>query len=347
MPPETCTTSTPLINGPTLNSPPTNNLGLALLTPYVVRSIPKKGQGLLATQTIPKGTRILSEKPIFTVSGTGNNLNLINQRIANELKRVSKDKQRAFLSLHNNFRGSLGPFLGIAKTNALPLGPGATESGLFLQASRINHACLPNCQHTWNASISEETIHTVRQIAQGEEITISYSHTGPSKSRREHLQKSFGFDCTCSLCSLPATERVLSDDRLEEIQNLDDVIGNGAHLMLHPQQHLQQVHTLIRLLEAEKISDARLSRAYYDAFQTVIAHGDQARAKVFAERAYAARLCCEGEDSPTTLKMKLLVENTKSHQLFGTSKQWRQNETKVPKGLGEEEVEKWLWRQNM
>jgi len=117
--------------------------------------------------------------------------------------------------------------------------------------------------------------------------------------------------------------------------------------MLHPQQHLQQVRTLVGLLEAEKISDARLPRTYYDTFQTVIAHGDQARAKVFAERAYAARLCCEGEDSPTTLKMKRLVENTKSHQLFGTSKQWRQNETKVPKGLGEEEFEKWLWRQNM
>lgn len=215
--PGTCTTSTPLIDGPTLNSSPTDNLGsaenTALLTPYVVRSIPKKGQGLIATQTIPKGTRILSEKPIFTVSGRGNNLDLINQRIANELKRVSKHNQRAFLSFHNNFQGSLGPFLGIAKTNVLPLGPGATESGLFLEASRINHACLPNCQHTWNASIGEETIHAVREIAQDEEITISYSLTGPSNFRRRHLQKNFGFDCTCSLCSLPAIERVLSDDR--------------------------------------------------------------------------------------------------------------------------------------
>jgi len=187
MPPGTCTTSTPLIDGPTLNSSPTNNLGLALLTPYVVRSIPKKSQGLIATQTIPKGTRILSEKPIFTISGTGNNLDLINQRIANELKRVSKDNQRTFLSLHNNFRGSLAPFLGITKTNTLSLGPSVIESGLFLQASRINHACLPDYQYTWNASISEETIYTVREIAQGEEITISYSHTGPSKSRRGHL----------------------------------------------------------------------------------------------------------------------------------------------------------------
>ncbi len=73
------------------------------------------------------------------------NHDLINQLIANKLKQVSRKNQRAFLSLHNNFRGSLGPFLGIVKTNALPLGPDAIEGGLFLQASRINHACLPNC----------------------------------------------------------------------------------------------------------------------------------------------------------------------------------------------------------
>ncbi len=93
----------------------------------------------------------------------------------------------------------------------------------------------------------------------------------------------------------PATERVVSDNRPEEVRHLDDAIGDGV--MLHPQQLLQQIHTLIRLLEAEQISDARLPRAYYDAFQTVIAHGDQMRAKIFAERAYAARLGCEGDDS--------------------------------------------------
>lgn len=329
-----------------MNNPGSVETG-TILVPYIVRSIPTKGQGLIAAQTIQKGDRILSEKPVFTVSGRGNNLDLINQRIANELKQVSKDNQRAFLSLHNNFRGSLAPFLGIFKTNALPVGPGATESGIFLQASRINHDCLPNCQHTWNGSIGEETIPAVREISQGEEITISYSLTGPSRYRQRHLQNNFGFDCTCSLCSLPATERLLSDNRLEEVQHLDDAIADGAKLMLHPQQHLQKVHTLIRLLEAEQISDARLPRAYYDAFQTVIAHGDQARAKVFAERAYAARLACEGEDSPGTSRMKLVAKNPKSHRLFGTSKQWRQDKIKIPKGLGDKEFDIWLWRQNL
>ena len=314
---------------------------------FIVRSLPRKGQGLIAAQNIPKGHRILSEKPRFTISSIGYNHDLINQLIAIELKKVSKDNQRALFNLHNNFRGSLDTFLGIVKKNALPLGPGISEGELFLLASRINYACLPKCQNTWNTSTGEETIHAVREIAKGEEITTAYSDVGPSQHQRLHLKSNFGFECSCNLCGLPAPEQVLSDDRWKEIQHLDVVIGDGAHLMQHPQQHLQNVRKLILLLESEEISDARLARAYYDVFQTVTAHGNMARAKVFAEKAYAARLCCEGEDSPGTLRMKLLAGNPKSHRLFGTTKKWIQNEKKIPERLGDEEFEKWLWKQNV
>jgi hypothetical protein len=89
-----------------------------------------------------------------------------------------------------------------------------------------------------------------------------------------------------------------------------------------------------------------LPRAYYDAFQIAIAHGDQARAKVFAQRAYEARLCCEGEDSPLTTRMKCLVARPAGHRLFGTSNRWKLSEKMVPKTLEGEEFEAWLWRRN-
>ncbi len=63
---------------------------------------------------------------------------------------------------------------------------------------------------------------------------------GVSRTKTLNSQNNIGFDCTCSLCSLPATERVLSDDRMTEVQHLDDVIGDGTILILHPQQHLQK-----------------------------------------------------------------------------------------------------------
>jgi len=149
---EIYTTSTLLIDNSTLNSSFTNNLGsaenTALLNSYVVRSISKKDQELIATQTISKDTRILSEKSIFTVSEKENNFDLVNQKIVNKLKRVSKHNQRVFLSFHNNFQDFLNLFFDIVKINILPLDSGATESGLFLEISKINYACLSNCQHT-------------------------------------------------------------------------------------------------------------------------------------------------------------------------------------------------------
>jgi hypothetical protein len=58
---------------------------------------------------------------------------------------------------------------------------------------------------------------------------------------------------------------------------LDEIIsdhGTGLHL----------VHMMFRLCEEEGIWDARIPRAYFDAFQIAIVSGDEARAKVFAER---------------------------------------------------------------
>ena len=42
------------------------------------------------------------------------------------------------------------------------------------------------------------------------------------------------------------------------------------------------------------------ARLQYDAFQVAVAHGDIARASIFAQRAYQARMVCEGEDSSET-----------------------------------------------
>lgn len=58
------------------------------------------------------------------------------------------------------------------------------------------------------------------------------------------------------------------------------------------------------LLGTEEISDVRLASAYYDSFQSFIAHGNEASAEIVAERAYVARLCREGEDGLETLQMQ-------------------------------------------
>jgi len=314
---------------------------------YIITPLPGKGQGLIAVQDISKGTRILSDKPLFRVERFGSATPVaLEKAIVNKLDLLSQADRGKFLFLHNNRPDASYPLTGIVKTNALPLGTNASEGGLFPEASRINHACVPNCQHTWNDNIGEETIHAVKRISKGEEITISYADIGTFESRRRHLKKSFGFDCTCELCSLPEVAREISDNRQSEIKRLDELLGDGSRLLFNPGRCLEDVYALLALLEAENITDASLPRAYYDAFQIAIAHGDQARAKVFAQRAYESRLCCEGEDSPLTIRMKSLVVRPAEHRLFGTSTSWKLSEKMVPKTLEGEKFEAWLWRRN-
>lgn len=132
---------------------------------YVVRPIPGKGQGVLATTKIPRGTRILRESPILRVPRDTSDREALTKLIATELENVDKETQRAFFSLHSAFRiGGQNPLLGIVRTNTLPLGSGAAEGGSFLVASRINHSCCHNSQNTWNGNLNSRFLtSTVRK----------------------------------------------------------------------------------------------------------------------------------------------------------------------------------------
>jgi hypothetical protein len=75
------------------------------------------------------------------------------------------------------------------------------------------------------------------------------------------------------------------------------LIGDGMRIVSRPEASLHDAHALLPLPGEEKITDARIPRLYHDALQIAISNGDQERAKDFAERAYAAQVILEGEDS--------------------------------------------------
>ena len=129
-------------------------------------------------------------------------------------------------------------------------------------------------------------------INAGEEITISYDKGGPSDSRRTYLQDAFGLDCNCSVCSLPLSELQISNARRLQIQHLDDGIGDSDCVMNRPDDCLPDCHSLLQVLEEEYQggAGALIARLYYDAFQISITHGDQARARVFAEKGHQSRV---------------------------------------------------------
>jgi hypothetical protein len=273
-------------------------------------------------------------------------MSLMESNIAVKLQALSKTEKRQFLSLHNNFPGK-HPFSGIVKTNALPCGTDSVIGGVYPTICLINHSCLPNAHNSWNSDAKCETIHAIRFIKAGEEITISYDKGGPYDSRSTHLKNEFGFDCNCSLCILPPADLQASDVRRRQIQLLDEAIGDPERVMKRPEESLADCHSLLQVLEEEYkgSAGALIARLYYDAFQISITHGDQARASAFAERGFRSRVVCEGEDSPETRQIKCLIESPAGHRNFGASNRWKTAKELIPKGLDTDGFEKWLWRQ--
>jgi hypothetical protein len=160
---------------------------------YDIQSLPHEGKSLVATSDIPQRTRILLEKPLFTVPAQPEAF--MNFYIFAKVKRLTKDEQRQFLSLHNSYRDK-PIFRGIIETNALPCGPGSSTGAVYPNICLINHACDPNSYTSWNSDTSSQTVHALRNIKVGEEITISYYL--PNKTfheRQAYLKEHFKFDC--------------------------------------------------------------------------------------------------------------------------------------------------------
>lgn len=314
------------------------------ISPFEVKEIPGKGKGLFARADISKGTRILCEKPLLTFESMSPKH--LEPTLAGKLKAMTKTEQRQFFSLHNNFPGRY-VLSGIVKTNALPCGPGSSMGGVYPAICLINHSCLANSHNNWNDNEKHETIHAIRPIKAGEEITIPYDHGGPSTTRRAFLKEAFGFDCKCSTCMLPPLELRESDARRLAIERLDDSIGDPSRMLAKPAESLGDCLSLLQTLEKEFDGHTGIHtcRLYYDAFQICVAHGDQARASTFADRAYKDRVCCEGEDSPTTQRVKSLSLKPTDHMSYGScSMKWKTKKSMIPQGLDESQFEAWLFR---
>jgi hypothetical protein len=68
---------------------------------YTLQNVPGKGKGLVATETIPKGTQILEEQPIITTPECQRSVELLKTHISQQVHPFNEHEQESFLSLHN------------------------------------------------------------------------------------------------------------------------------------------------------------------------------------------------------------------------------------------------------
>ncbi|KAG6292098.1 hypothetical protein E4U09_003556 [Claviceps aff. purpurea] len=311
---------------------------------YALQDVPGKGKGLVATRHIPRGTRILAEKALISVPKgmySGKRDELIRQQV----EALTNDQRDAFLSMRNihPFENLPAQCLGIIQTNALPAQEYPDTQAIFLEACRINHDCQNNAVHQWNANIEQGTVHALRDIQPGEEITISYVFSLKSReTRQKQLKDSFDFTCSCRLCSLLEDESEERDRKLEQIVSLDQL--TALQFTTPPLQTLAYFYTQTRLYSELGREDIGFAQALEEAACLVIAHGDLARGRVFSERAASIWTTIWGSDSPRAIMWGTRARDLSLHERFGYSMSWKTAVDEVPQGLGPDDFENWLWK---
>lgn len=316
---------------------------------YKMEPFPGLGFGMIATRAIPRGTLIISEPPLFTVRGNFSTPSQTAAAIQAKVQALSEADKKVFFSLHNSYAQDpkVPAAHGIVKTNGHPLGVDSRDCGIFPECSRFNHSCASNASYAWNPASGREAIYAGKDIALGEQITVTYldeERLNKKRSdRRALLREEFQFECNCNVCGAPPAVVAASDRRRTEIARLDELIGGGGRLVLtNPGKFLGYCKRILELYDEEGMHDITLYRTYNDALQICIMNGDLARASAFASLGVHIKQLCQGVDAPRLEEVQPFVKNPEKHQYAGVSNKWRTKKESV-RGMGEVGFEKWLW----
>ena len=91
--------------------------------------------------------------------------------------------------------------------------------GLFIESSRMNHSCLPCVEMSMDEG-KETEVRSVREIDEGEEITVSYLKTSLLLNKKERSERLdyWGFICSCKLCLLSEEESRKNDAERKRVR---------------------------------------------------------------------------------------------------------------------------------
>ncbi|KAI1298803.1 hypothetical protein F5Y03DRAFT_409043 [Xylaria venustula] len=278
-----------------------------------IRPTSSKGNGLFATCDISRGTRIISEIPFLSISEWS--FRDDDRRISafcSALQHASKAELQDLDQLHcdesydttevrqgirgwykgkgttdangnilkgkklQNFAKSTVNRYVIFLTNMINMD--REGAGIFSLYSRINHSCKPSVYDSYNTTIHRLTVHAIRDISAGEEITVSYlaSPNAPITMRRDAILGHYGFVCGCEVCLNVSKryeaerahifymkERIEFDTRKthESLLKLleGSSTGEGDH---YTPETLQRAESLAELLENEGLEGKDLCEVY-------------------------------------------------------------------------------------
>ena len=303
-----------------VSKPPWNRTGKqtdrskALINMVDVEETESKGRGWFATEDIPAGTQLISERPLIKLETPYSPS--MEQAVWSAFRRLERDERDRFLSLsHNGKPGHDSETVhSIFENNSYEWDEqaGRIYVGVFLHASLINHNCQPNAVFDIDFVTSIGQLRSIVDIPQGTEVTINYLDDGEwisTSERQRRLLRGWNFECTCAVCSNLEREQRRRELRTLLLRDLAPQGAISSHarpkLLIDDEDFNEESQDLtlssafryIEVLEKEGIVDERKARA----------HNIAARLLVRAERLEEAleQLCaaqrinfvCFGEGS--------------------------------------------------
>ncbi|KAJ7725376.1 hypothetical protein B0H16DRAFT_1594758 [Mycena metata] len=276
--------------------------------PFVVRDIPGKGKGVIATRDIKQGELLLQESPMFVVpkSITGSPAAFI-WRLLNNVTQADRD------ATHPEEVA-----LAIFQTNAVSAADDGV--GVFPRMARMNHGCASafNAVYSWRKRERQLFVHALRNIQRGQELLTTYTETKRSRhERREFLLQRYGFLCTCAVCSLDDATSKLSDERLTAISHHYDHFATWGSERI---SGVEAVHTInaIWKLEDEEGYWSERGQLAADAAWVSAAHADAAAVRSWSQLAVKWYTYELGPDSDQVLEAQRTAENPEQHPAWGS-----------------------------
>ncbi|KAH8913085.1 SET domain-containing protein [Coniochaeta sp. PMI_546] len=279
---------------------------------FYVAEVPGKGLGLIANMSQHRGTIIMQKTPALVV-----HRKFLEQVPPHEqqplldeaVKLLPATTRSLFLSQMGHFGGH--KITDILATNSFQTDLGGEDGhhySNYPEVSRFNHDCRPNVAFY----ISEQLIHTstaVKVVEPGEELTITYLDSfEPRAARQLRALHAWGFECTCSQCSLPDKLAAKSDRRLEEIVRLQAQLEDFQGLGVTP----ALIRRFIKLYKDDNL-DFTIAGAYTLAALNYNMLGDEKMAVKYARLALEAGAIEYGPSSSDVREMQALLRDPRGH----------------------------------
>ncbi|TKA33139.1 hypothetical protein B0A50_00692 [Salinomyces thailandicus] len=313
---------------------------------YEIKHAVAKGLGMFAKTSIPRGTRILAEKPVFTVKSESD--------VFKAFRYLGEGEQREFKQLSVNPAGrsnvlgwataawhaarsllagtengdpsdtkarnrpppyakSIMEFpsvLNIFRNNNFDVGK--DKQAVFRDICRINHACVPNAQGNFNTSLGRFTVHALRRIDQDEEITLSYlaEHGASRDSRQNRLSGHYGFPCDCAACDITTDRGRMGEKARQNMQARLHAYAEQAGEREEPDHvaELEVMQDMIQMYETDGLAGRELATMCFAAAELAVKVGSRDVALRLSQKGLQLDEDAVGDDSPILVESRSRVK---------------------------------------